>query len=224
MLDDADQRESFSRRGILLILSAPSGAGKTTLAHKLIARTANLGWSISHTTRPRRVGEVDGEDYHFVSEATFLSLRAQRAFAEWAQVHTAYYGTTRTTIESTLRMGRDLVLDIDVQGAEQLKSCYPEAVLVFILPPSWQTLEDRLRARGTDEEAAITQRIRRAQEETRELARYDYCVINDQLESSVAALQAILCAERIRVSRLDLSPLRIDSAPSKCDAPPIGTG
>ncbi len=224
MLDDADQRVSFSRRGILLILSAPSGAGKTTLAHELIARTANLGWSISHTTRPRRVGEVDGEDYHFVSEATFLSLRAQGAFAEWAQVHAAYYGTTRTTIESTLSMGRDLLLDIDVQGAEQLKLCYPEAVLVFILPPSWQTLEDRLRARGTDEEAVITQRIRRAQEETRELARYDYCVINDQLESGVAALHAILSAERIRVSRLDLSPLRIDSAPSTCDAPSIGTG
>ena len=224
MLDDADQRVSFSRRGILLILSAPSGAGKTTLAHELIARTANLDWSTSHTTRPRRVGEVDGEDYHFVSEATFLSLRAQGAFAEWAQVHTAYYGTTRTTIESTLSMGRDLLLDIDVQGAEQLKSCYPEAVLVFILPPSWQTLEDRLRARGTDAEAAITQRIRRAQEETRELARYDYCVINDQLKSGVAALHAILCAERIRVSRLDLSPLLIDSAPSTCDAPPIGTG
>ena len=223
MLDDAAQRVRFSRRGILLILSAPSGAGKTTLAHELIARTSHLGWSISHTTRPRRAGEVDGEDYHFVSEAAFLALRDQGAFAEWAQVHNAYYGTTRTTIESRLNTGQDLLLDIDVQGAEQLKLCYPEAVLVFILPPSWQTLAERLRTRGTDEQAAITQRIRRAQEETQELARYDYCVINDRLESGVAALHAILCAERIRVSRLDLSPLRIDSAHARCDAPPIGT-
>ena len=223
MLDDADQCLRFSRRGILLILSAPSGAGKTTLAHELIAKTSDLGWSISHTTRPRRAGEIDGKDYHFVSEETFLSLRDQEAFAEWARVHRAYYGTTRTTIESTLNTGQDLLLDIDVQGAEQLKLCYPEAVLVFILPPTWQKLEDRLRARGTDEEEAVTQRIRRAQEETRALARYDYCVINDQLEASVAALQAILCAERTRVSRLDLSPLYIDSAHSTCDAPPVGT-
>lgn len=223
MLDDGDQCLNFSRRGILLILSAPSGAGKTTLAHELMARTADLGWSVSHTTRPRRTGEVDGKDYHFVSEETFLSLRDQGAFAEWAQVHRAYYGTTRATIERTLDTGRDLLLDIDVQGAEQLKLCYPAAVLVFILPPSWQKLEDRLRARGTDAEEAITQRIRHAQAETRELARYDYCVINDRIESGVAALHAILCAERIRVSRLDLSPLRIDSAYATCDAPPIGS-
>lgn len=223
MLDDADQCLSFSRRGILLILSAPSGAGKTTLAYELIAKTSHIGWSISHTTRSRRVGEVDGKDYHFVSEETFLSLRDQGAFAEWAQVHRAYYGTTRANIENALNIGQDLLLDIDVQGAEQLKLCYPEAVLVFILPPSWQRLEDRLRTRGTDEEEAITQRIRRAQEETRALTRYNYCVINDQLEASVAALHAILCAERARVSRLDLSPLRIDSAHSSCDAPPIGT-
>ena len=223
MLDDADQCLSFSRRGILLILSAPSGAGKTTLAHELIARTSNIGWSISHTTRPRRAGEADGKDYHFVSEETFLSLRNQGAFAEWVQVHSAYYGTTRATIENALNMGQDLLLDIDVQGAEQLKLCYPEAVLVFILPPSWQRLEDRLRARGTDEEEAITQRIRRAQEETRALSGYDYCVINDQLEVSAAALHAILCAERTRISRLDLSSLRIASARSRRDTPPIGT-
>jgi guanylate kinase len=162
---------------------------------------------------------VDGKDYHFVSEETFLSLQDQGAFAEWAQVHGAYYGTTRTTIESALNTGQDLLLDIDVQGAEQLRACYPEAVLVFILPPSWQKLEDRLRARGTDEEEAITQRIRRAQDETRTLARYDYCVINDQLEASVGALHAILCAERARVSRLDLSLLRIAPAHPTCDAP-----
>ncbi len=223
MLNDVAQRLDFSRRGILLILSAPSGAGKTTLAQALIARIPNLDWSISHTTRPRRSGEVNGQDYHFVSEAAFLSLRDRGAFAEWAQVHGAYYGTARTTIETTLNRGRDLLLDIDVQGSEQLKLSYPEAVLVFILPPSWQKLEERLRARGTDAEEVITQRIQRAQAETQALARYDYCVINDQLESSIAALHAILCAERIRISRLDLSALRSDASHSVCAAPPIGT-
>ncbi len=223
MLDDADQRLNFSRRGILLILSAPSGAGKTTLARELMARTTNLAWSISYTTRPSRAGEVDGKDYHFVSEETFLSLRDQGTFAEWAQVHRAYYGTMRTTIDTTLNTGQDLLLDIDVQGAEQLKLCYPEAVLVFILPPSWQKLEDRLRERGTDEEEAIMRRIRRAPEEALALARYDYCVINDRVENGVAALHAILSAERIRVSRLDIAPMRTDSAHSTRYAPHIGT-
>ena len=223
MLDDADQRLNFSRRGILLILSAPSGAGKTTLARELMARTTNLAWSISHTTRPSRAGEVDGKDYHFVSEETFLSLRDQGAFAEWAQVHRASYGTLRTTIDTTLNTGQDLLLDIDVQGAEQLKLGYPEAVLVFILPPSWQKLEDRLRERGTDEEEAIMRRIRRAPEEALELARYDYCVINDRVENGVAALHAILSAERIRVSRLDIAPVRTDAAHSTRYAPHLGT-
>ncbi len=204
-MSDDDHRFIFPRRGILLILSAPSGAGKTTLARQLIAKNDNLRWSISHTTRACRAGEVEGHDYHFVSEEIFLTLRKNNAFAEWAKVHSAYYGTARATIDAALTSGQDLLLDIDVQGAAQLKVAYPEAVSAFILPPSWRELESRLRGRGTDHEGEITQRIRRAREEVRELSRYDYCVINDEVKSGVASLQAILSAERTRLSRLDVS-------------------
>ena len=212
-MPDDEQGFTFPRRGILLILSAPSGAGKTTLARQLISKSDNLRWSISHTTRVCRAGEVEGQDYHFVSEDTFLMLQKNNAFAEWAKVHNAYYGTGRATIDAALAGGQDLLLDIDVQGAAQLKAAYPEAVSAFILPPSWSALESRLRGRGTDHEEEITQRIRRGREEVGELSRYDYCVINDEIESGVAALHAILSAERVRLSRLDVSQAQSLSSP-----------
>ena len=212
-MPDDEQGFTFPRRGILLILSAPSGAGKTTLARQLISKSDNLRWSISHTTRVCRAGEVEGQDYHFVSEDTFLTLRKNNAFAEWAKVHGAYYGTARATIDAALTSGQDLLLDIDVQGAAQLKAAYPEAVSAFILPPSCSELESRLRGRGTDHEEEITQRIRRAREEVRELSHYDYCVINDEIESGVASLHAILSAERVRLSRLDVSQAQCSGSP-----------
>jgi len=219
-MSDDDRRFIFPRRGILLILSAPSGAGKTTLARQLIARNDNLRWSISHTTRVRREGEVEGQDYHFVSKENFLMLRKGNGFAEWAKVHSAYYGTTRATIDAALTSGQDLLLDVDVQGAAQLKAAYPEAVSAFILPPSWSVLESRLRGRGTDHEEAIMQRIYRAREEVRELSRYDYCVINDEVESGIASLHAILSAERARLSRLDLSQAQGLGSPQHVTAKP----
>ena len=202
MSDDPDKPFTFSRRGILFIISAPSGAGKTTLSHQLLHHTPNLRLSISYTTRQPRQGEADGRDYHFIDERRFFQMRETQAFAEWAQVHESYYGTAKAPLDEAVAQGYDFLLDIDVQGAKQLQSQYTEAVSVFVLPPSWAELERRLRSRGTDSEAAITRRLRRAREEAQELKYYDYWVINTHVEQAVASLSAIIVAERARVSHL----------------------
>jgi guanylate kinase len=203
MSDDPDKPIVFSRQGILFFLSAPSGAGKTTLSSLLFERVDNLRPSISYTTRLPRAGEINGREYHFISETEFRQLQKQHAFAEWAQVHDFYYGTARAPLENALTQGSDLLLDIDVQGVKQLKPLFPTAaVAIFILPPSWSELERRLRSRGTDSDEVITRRLRRAREEARELAMYDYVIVNDHLEQAVTMLQAIVIAERARVTRL----------------------
>ena len=203
MSDEPDKPFALSRQGILFFLSAPSGAGKTTLSAQLLQQVQNLRPSISYTTRLPRIGEVEGREYHFVTEAEFLRLQKQNAFAEWAQVHDFFYGTARASLEEALIRGSDLLLDIDVQGVKQLKPQYPTAsVAIFLLPPSWHELERRLRGRGTDNTEVITRRLQRAREEARELPMYDYCIINDQIERAVATLQAIVIAERTRVARL----------------------
>jgi guanylate kinase len=202
MEDDCDTRFTFSRRGTLFILSAPSGAGKTTLSRQILARVSNLLLSISYTTRAPRPGEVEGRDYHFISQEHFVRLREAEAFAEWAQVHDALYGTARAPLDEALTRGQDFLLDIDVQGARQIKTHYPEAVSVFVLPPSWQELEKRLRSRGTDREDVIARRLQRAREEAKAFGRYDYWVVNEHIDRAVALLQAIIEAERARVSRL----------------------
>ena len=203
MTDCAGPVSTLSNARLLLVLSAPSGAGKTTLSRKLIKRLPGVRLSISHTTRRRRAGEAPGTDYHFVSQDQFLSLKDTGGFAECAKVHGAWYGTTATTIEKTLADGRDLLLDIDVQGAAQLKRNYPNAVLIFILPPSWEELRKRLRERGTEGEDLISVRMARAKEETNEIHRYDYCIVNDDVDRSLDELVAIVTAERHRVSRLN---------------------
>ena len=202
MSDDPDTDFTFARQGILFILSAPSGAGKTTLASRLFQEAPDLRPSISYTTRAPRKGEVNGRDYHFVNEEQFVQMRNAGAFAEWASVHEFCYGTLRAPVDDAITQGRDLLLDIDVQGATQLKATYPEAVSLFVLPPSWQELERRLRGRGTDTEAAITRRLHRAREEAREFSAYDYWIVNDNLERAVSLLHAILTAERARIARL----------------------
>ena len=203
MLDEPDKHFALSRQGILFFLSAPSGAGKTTLSARLLQQVQDLSPSISYTTRQPRAGEVQGREYHFVSEGEFLHLQKQNAFAEWAQVHDCFYGTPRSLLEEALTRGCDLLLDIDVQGVKQLKPQYPTAsVAIFLLPPSWHELERRLRGRGTDTEERIARRLRRARGEARELSMYDYWIVNDQIERATAMLHAIVVAERARVARL----------------------
>jgi len=202
MVDEDDRPFIFLRRGILFIISAPSGAGKTTLSHQILDLVPDLRLSISYTTRAPRAGEIDGRDYHFISEAQFLHLRAADAFAEWAEVYGCLYGTARISLAEALEQGQDLLLDIDVQGARQIKASYADAVSIFVLPPSWQELEGRLRGRATDREEVISRRLQRAREEAHELFSYDYWLVNDKVERAVAVLRGIILAERARVSRL----------------------
>jgi len=203
MLDEPDKPFAWLRQGILFLLSAPSGAGKTTLSGRLFDRVPDLHPSISYTTRPPRPGEVDGQDYHFISEEQFMRLRGAGAFAEWARVHDFLYGTARAPLDEVLSSGHDLLLDIDVQGVKQLKATYAAtSVSIFVLPPSWEELECRLRGRGTDDDEVIARRLQRAREEAHELINYDYWVVNDQVERAVAILQGIITAERARVLRL----------------------
>jgi len=189
------------RKGVIFILSAPSGAGKTTLVKKLLKLFPDITLSVSCTTRGRRPGERPGRDYHFVTEKRFAALRAGAGFAEWARVHGYFYGTPRGPLERTIAQGRDILLDIDVQGARKIKRQYPAAVSIFVLPPSRRELEQRLARRGTDLKETIRKRLENARREIREIMRYDYVVENRKLRRAVEEAEAIVTAERLRVSR-----------------------
>jgi guanylate kinase len=186
------------RKGVLFIVSGPSGVGKTTLIKRLLKFFPDMTLSISCTTRPRRRGEVPGRDYHFVTAAEFAARRSRGGFAEWARVHGALYGTPRAPLERTLRRGRDALLEIDVQGTRKIKRLYPAAVSVFILPPSLGALERRLARRGTDRKT-ILKRLETSPREIREIMRYDYVVENRDLRQAVASVKAIVTAERHRL-------------------------
>jgi guanylate kinase len=187
-------------RGLLLVLSAPSGTGKTTLARRFVDSHPEAAFSISMTTREPRGAERDGVDYHFASAARFAELVAQGAFAEWAEVHGKRYGTLRTTVEDALRAGRIALFDIDVQGGEQLRRAFPrDAVTVLVVPPSAAELERRLRLRSTDSDEAIAARLAVARAEVeRALASYDYVIVNDELDAASARLEAVVAHERAR--------------------------
>jgi guanylate kinase len=190
------------RRGIIFILSAPSGAGKTTLIGALRAVFPEIQMSISCTTRERRNGEVNGVDYHFITERRFAKLRARKQFAEWALVHGYLYGTLHKPLDRCIASGRDMLLDIDVQGARKIKKRYPEAVSIFLLPPSMRELRRRLAARATDAKAIISRRLANAQGEIRNIIDYDYYVINCELDQAVEDLKSIVRAERAKISRV----------------------
>jgi len=187
----------------VFIISAPSGSGKSTLVSRLLHRVPGLMFSVSYTTRKPRGAEVDGQNYCFVSREEFEAMLQRGEFLEHAKVFGNYYGTHRSMLEKARQQGMDLVLDIDVQGARQLKDQIPEAVTVFILAPSRQILEQRLRARSEDRDDVIERRLREAAEEIRNYKAYDYVLINRDLCESDHVLSAIVCAERVRRTRIE---------------------
>jgi len=192
-----------TRRGIVFILSAPSGAGKTTISR--LAQEAKLGleMSVSITTRAPREGECDGVDYKFVTDAEFRRQLAAGDLAEAALVFDARYGTPRAPLDRAIAAGTDILLDIDIQGTRQIRQKYPrDAVTIFVLPPSFAELEQRLRRRGTENEAAIARRLKRARDEAAAFSEYDYLIINADVTESLVQLEAVVRAERLKVARL----------------------
>lgn len=189
---------SPSPTGQLFVISAPSGVGKTTLIRSLLRELPSLRFSVSSTTRPPRPEESDGKDYHFISREAFQAGIEANRFLEWAQVHGEYYGTDRERLEAWLTAGDDVLLDIDVQGARQVRQRYPQAHLIFILPPAWDVLAERLRARGTESPQQLAARLNAAYSEVQEASRYDYLVINDVLQTAAADLAGIIRAARCR--------------------------
>lgn len=193
---------SFTRPAFPIVLAAPSGAGKTTLARLLVDRNEDVTFSISATTRPARPREQDGRDYHFVDDETFARMIERRELAEWAVVHGRRYGTPRREITSAIERGRTVVLDIDVQGARQVRKMFPDALLVFVLPPSAEELYRRLSARASEDPEERGRRLRNARRELEAVPEFDYVVVNDDLERAYARLEGIVRAEWARVSRI----------------------
>ncbi len=190
-------------RGIIFILSAPSGAGKTTIWRAALDRMPEIEFSVSLTTRNPRGGEVNGTDYHFVSEDEFIRRREGGELAEWAQVFDASYGTLKRPLDHAVAAGHDILLDIDIQGARQIRAAFPrDSVAVFVLPPTFDELAQRLRKRGTETDAAIARRLARSRDEARAYSEYDYLIINRDIGDSVECFSSIVNAERSRVARL----------------------
>jgi len=185
-------------RGTIIVISAPSGAGKSTLTGRLLESLPGLVFSVSHTTRPPRPGEKDGWEYFFVSEARFKRMIAAREFVEWAKVYGNYYGTSLQQLRSAQRGGKDILLDIDVQGHSQVRRKLPEAVSVFLMPPSFQELKRRLRRRHSDAPDVISRRLAQASLEVHRWKEYDYVVVNREIESAAASLKTIVTAARYR--------------------------
>ena len=211
-----------ARGGHLFVVAAPSGAGKTTLIERLMQREPSLVVSVSHTTRPKRASETDGVHYHFVDEDTFASLRDADQFLEWARVFDHAYGTSRDTVVAKLAAGRDVILEIDWQGAAQIRRRHPDAVSIFVLPPSQSALIERLNSRGQDRPEVIAKRLRQAVDDMTHHDEFDYIVVNDDFDEAVLRLRRIVQAtrERERLPEEDHSALLVELLRT----PPRGTG
>jgi len=202
MIKDAGNPSGVARRGLMLVLSSPSGAGKTTLSRRLLQEDGRIALSVSVTTRAPRRGEVDGRDYHFIDRPRFDSMVERGELLEWAEVFGNCYGTPRAPVEQTLADGKDVLFDIDWQGTQQLREkADRDLVSVFVLPPSIPDLEKRLRARAQDDDAVIRQRMSKAADEMSHWAEYDYVVINREIEPAFAEVKSILAAERLKRDR-----------------------
>ncbi len=196
------RREKLARRGLMFVLSSPSGAGKTTLTRLLVQKESNIELSISATSRQRRPNEVNGVHYHFVSREKFEAMRDAGDLMEWAEVHGNYYATPRGPVEKALAKGRDVLFDIDYQGTRQLKKIAPnDVVSIFILPPSIAEMKRRIRGRASEDEATVKKRLHTAKEELLQWSEYDYVVINDDLDAAFADIHSILAAERMKRAR-----------------------
>ncbi|HFE48165.1 MAG TPA: guanylate kinase [Chromatiaceae bacterium] len=189
---------SETAQGLLFVVSAPSGAGKTSLLKALLARDDSLGLSVSHTTRAARPGERDGVDYHFVSMDEFRRMREADAFLEWARVFDNAYGTAEASVRAQLDLGRDLILEIDWQGARQVRARLPEAISIFIVPPSVEALRERLSGRGQDSDEVIERRMRDARSDITHYEEYDYLIVNDVFDAALNDLATVVRAERLR--------------------------
>jgi guanylate kinase len=187
--------------GLLFVFSAPSGAGKSTIVKALRKGIGGFAYSISHTTRKARGNEKDGVDYHFVDRSTFKQLADKGAFVEWATVYNDLYGTSLSSVEEQIAAGRDVLLDVDPQGAKNIKRRFEDTVLVYVLPPSLEILEKRLRERNTDKEGVIEHRLKEAFQEIKECVWYDYVIINDHLERAIEEARSIVISERCRTAR-----------------------
>ena len=184
--------------GSMLMVVAPSGAGKSSLVNALLQKDPDIGLSVSFTTRAPRPGEVNGREYNFLTESEFVKRKEAGDFLEWANVHGSYYGTSKSWIESQMQNGKDVILEIDWQGARQVQKIIPEAIWIFILPPSIQTLEDRLRKRAQDDEATIQKRVAAAKDELAHVAEANYLVVNDDFEQALSELNQVVLASRLR--------------------------
>jgi guanylate kinase len=193
--------ETSAGRGILFVVSSPSGGGKGTLIQRVLQQVPNLAYSVSFTTRAPRNGEVNGREYFFVTPEKFKEMIAANEFFEWAEVHGKLYGTARQQVVDEISSGRDIVLEVDVQGAASVRALMADAVSIFILPPSFQVLKQRLEARGTDSPAELDLRLRNAPTELKDYSTFQYVIINDELDRAANQMTAIVHAERARLSR-----------------------